>query len=184
MAAAGAADQARREQVRLAATELIEASASDREIARRFRVSAGLPIQDEPRYAGARQRQSSAAMGRIVSLESAQRGPGPRGADSGERPADELPHRQRFVVRVLENGVDRLLGAQAAEGVDRGDASVVIQAWKEISYCPNSGRIPPSPQSVDGPGPPQRPGCRICEQIAESLEVGGAVLPNNLVKIA
>ena len=34
-----AAERARREQVRLAAAELIEAGASDREIARRFRVS-------------------------------------------------------------------------------------------------------------------------------------------------
>jgi transposase len=34
-----AAERARREQVRLAATELIEAGATDREVARRFRVS-------------------------------------------------------------------------------------------------------------------------------------------------
>src|SRR5215471_9803972 len=34
-----AAERARREQVRLAAAELIEAGASDREVARRFRVS-------------------------------------------------------------------------------------------------------------------------------------------------
>ena len=36
-----AGERARREQVRLAAAELIEAGASDREVARRFRVSAG-----------------------------------------------------------------------------------------------------------------------------------------------
>ena len=34
-----AAERARREQVRLAAAELIEAGASDREVAKRFRVS-------------------------------------------------------------------------------------------------------------------------------------------------
>nr|MDQ2875713.1 helix-turn-helix domain-containing protein [Actinomycetota bacterium] len=34
-----AAERSRREQVRLAAAELIEAGASDREVARRFRVS-------------------------------------------------------------------------------------------------------------------------------------------------
>ena len=34
-----AAERARREQVRLAAAEMIEAGASDREIARQFRVS-------------------------------------------------------------------------------------------------------------------------------------------------
>ena len=34
-----AAERARREQVRLAAAELIEAGASDREVARRFRVT-------------------------------------------------------------------------------------------------------------------------------------------------
>src|SRR6266852_3625769 len=35
----GAAERARRQQVRLAAAELIEVGASDREVARRFRVS-------------------------------------------------------------------------------------------------------------------------------------------------
>src|SRR5215471_12907323 len=50
-----AAERARREQVRLAAAELIEAGASDREIARRFRVS---------RMSANRWRRSLAAGGR------------------------------------------------------------------------------------------------------------------------
>src|SRR5258708_2723522 len=50
-----AAERARREQVRLAAAELIEAGASDREVARRFRVS---------RMAAQRGRRALAAGGR------------------------------------------------------------------------------------------------------------------------
>src|ERR1700751_5565184 len=50
-----AAERARREQVRLAAAELIEAGASDREVARRFRVS---------RMSGNRGRRGVAAGGR------------------------------------------------------------------------------------------------------------------------
>ena len=48
-----AAERARREQVRLAAAELIEAGASDREVARRFRVIADV---GEPVAAGAGRR--------------------------------------------------------------------------------------------------------------------------------
>jgi transposase len=53
----GAAERARRERVRLAAAEMIEAGASDREVARRFRVS---------RMSANRWRRASAAGGRAA----------------------------------------------------------------------------------------------------------------------
>jgi transposase len=59
-----AAERARREQVRLAAAELIEAGASDREVGRRFRVS---------RMSANRWRRALAAGGRAAL---ASRGPG------------------------------------------------------------------------------------------------------------
>src|SRR5215469_6510057 len=59
-----AAERARREQVRLAAAELFEAGASDREVARRFRVS---------RMSANRWRRALAAGGRVAL---ASKGPG------------------------------------------------------------------------------------------------------------
>src|ERR1700745_1997316 len=59
-----AGERARREQVRLAAAELIEAGASDREVARRFRVS---------RMSANRWRRALAAGGRVALLS---KGPG------------------------------------------------------------------------------------------------------------
>src|SRR6266705_3652330 len=59
-----AAERARREQVRLAAAELIEAGASDREVAQRFRVT---------RMSANRWRRALAAGGRAALLS---RGPG------------------------------------------------------------------------------------------------------------
>jgi len=57
-----AAERARREQVRLAAAEMIEAGASDREIAKRFRVS---------RMPANRWRRALAAGGRALASKSA-----------------------------------------------------------------------------------------------------------------
>jgi hypothetical protein len=62
-----AEERARREQVRLAAAELIEAGARDREVARRFRVS---------RMSVNRWRRALAAGGRAALA--ARRSPGPR----------------------------------------------------------------------------------------------------------
>src|SRR3989440_11248402 len=59
-----AAERARREQVRLAAADLIEAGASDREVARRFRVT---------RMSANRWRRALAAGGRVAL---ASKGPG------------------------------------------------------------------------------------------------------------
>ena len=53
-----AAERARREQVRLAAAEMIESGASDREVARRFRVSR---MSREPVAAGAGGRRPGCA---------------------------------------------------------------------------------------------------------------------------
>ena len=62
-----AAERARRERVRLAAAEMIDAGASDREIATRFRVS---------RMSANRWRRALAAGGRAALA--ARRSPGPR----------------------------------------------------------------------------------------------------------
>ena len=60
-----AAERARREQVRLAAADLIEAGASDREVARRFRVS---------RMSANRWRRALAAGGRAAPASKGARG--------------------------------------------------------------------------------------------------------------
>jgi hypothetical protein len=83
-----AVERARREQVRLAAVELIEAGASDREVARRFRVT---------RMSANRWWRALAAGGRVALLSKgpvvavqAHTGPGARvggGAGSGPVPA-------------------------------------------------------------------------------------------------
>jgi transposase len=65
-----AVERARREQVRLAAVELIEAGASDREVARRFRVT---------RMSANRWRRALAAGGRVALLS---KGPGGSRASS------------------------------------------------------------------------------------------------------
>jgi transposase len=62
-----AAERARREQVRLAAAELIEAGAGDREVARRFRVS---------RMSANRWRRALAAGGRQALASRGRAGPG------------------------------------------------------------------------------------------------------------
>ena len=80
-----AADRVRREQVRLAAAELIEAGASDREVARRFRVS---------RMSANRWRRALAAGGRAAL---ASKGP-------GGGPCKLTPAQVRELEAVLEAG--------------------------------------------------------------------------------
>ena len=80
-----AAERARREQVRLSAAELIEAGASDREVARRFRVS---------RMSANRWRRALAAGGRAAL---ASKGP-------GGGPAKLSPAQVRELETVLEAG--------------------------------------------------------------------------------
>src|SRR6266566_3523575 len=80
-----AAERARREQVRLAAAELIEVGASDREVARRFRVS---------RMSANRWRRALAAGGRAALLS---KGP-------GGGPCKLTPAQVRELETVLEAG--------------------------------------------------------------------------------
>jgi transposase len=80
-----AEDRARREQVRLAAAELIEAGASDREVARRFRVT---------RMSANRWRRALAAGGRAALLS---KGP-------GGGPCKLFPAQVRELEAVLEAG--------------------------------------------------------------------------------
>ena len=80
-----AAERARREQVRLSAADLIEAGASDREVARRFRVS---------RMSANRWRRALAAGGRVAL---ASKGP-------GGGPAKLTPAQVRELETVLEAG--------------------------------------------------------------------------------
>jgi len=79
-----AAERARREQVRLAAAELIEAGASDREVARRFRVSR---MTGEPVAAGAGRRGPGGPglQGRGRGAVQAQPGPAVRAAGGAGR---------------------------------------------------------------------------------------------------
>jgi putative transposase len=80
-----AAERARREQVRLAAADLIEGGASDREVARRFRVS---------RMSANRWRRALAAGGRAALLSK-----GPAGG-----PCKLTPAQLRELEAVLEGG--------------------------------------------------------------------------------
>src|SRR2546430_7803553 len=80
-----AAERARREQVRLAAAELIEAGASDREVARRFRVT---------RMSANRWRRALAAGGRAALMS---KGP-------GGGPCKLSPAQVRELETVLEAG--------------------------------------------------------------------------------
>ena len=80
-----AAERARREQVRLAAADLIEAGASDREVARRFRVS---------RMSANRWRRALAAGGRAALVS---KGP-------GGGPCKLSPAQVRELAAVLEAG--------------------------------------------------------------------------------
>jgi transposase len=153
------ADRARREQVRLAAAELIEAGASDREVARRFRVT---------RMSANRWRRALAAGGRAALASKGPAG-GPcklTGAQVGELAAvlevgpaawgwDEDQRWTlarvaeviwaRFAVEYTLAGVDLLLHRMgwsvqvpARQATERDEAA--IAAWKEVMWPAVKGR--------------------------------------------
>src|SRR5215813_13599559 len=154
-----AAERARREQVRLAAADLIEAGASDREVARRFRVS---------RMSANRWRRALAAGGRAAlaskgpgggpaKLSAAQvrelgtvleAGPAAWGWDEDQcwtlaRIAEVV--RRRFGVEYTLAGLDLLLHragwsvqVPARQAAERDEAR--IAAWKEADWPVIKGR--------------------------------------------
>jgi transposase len=149
-----AAERARREQVRLAAAELIEAGASDREIARRFRVS---------RMSANRWRRALAAGGpealaskgaggarcKLSSVQAAELDAGPAACGYEDqcwtlaRIAELV--RQRFGVEYTLAGVDVLLHrlgwsvqVPARRAAERDEAA--IAAWREETWPVIKGR--------------------------------------------
>ena len=154
-----AAERARREQVRLAAADLIEAGASDREVARRFRVT---------RMSANRWRRALAAGGRaallskgpgggpckltpaqVRELETAlEAGPAAWGWDEDQcwtlaRIAEVV--RRRFGVEYTLAGVDLLLHrigwsvqVPARQAAERDEAA--IAAWKAVTWPVIKGR--------------------------------------------
>jgi len=153
-----AAERARRERVRLTAAELIEAGASDREVARRFRVS---------RMSANRWRRALAAGGRTALLS---RGPGGGPAKLSAAQVRELETlleagpaawgwadqcwtlariaevvRRRFGVQYTLAGLDLLLHragwsvqVPARQAAERDEAR--IAAWKEADWPVIKGR--------------------------------------------
>ena len=139
-----AAERTRREQVRLAAAELIEAGASDREVARHFRVS---------RMSANRWRRALAAGGRaaLASRGAAARKAGSRGRSCGSwrrcwtlaRIAEVI--RSRFKVDYTLAGADLLLHRMgwsvqvpARQAAERDEAR--IAAWREERWPVVKGR--------------------------------------------
>ena len=153
-----AAERARREQVRLAAAELIEGGASDREVARRFRVS---------RMSANRWRRALAAGGRVAL---ASKGPGGGPAKLSPARVGELEAvleagpaawgwedqcwtlariaevvRRRFGVTYTLAGLDLLLHrigwsvqVPARQAAERNEEQ--ITAWKEATWPVIKGR--------------------------------------------
>jgi transposase len=154
-----AADRARRERVRMAAADLIEAGASDREVARRFRVT---------RMSANRWRRALAAGGRAALVSK-----GPGGGPSKLSPAQvrELAAvleagpavwgwdedqcwtlariaevvRRRFGVTYTLAGLDVLLHrigwsvqVPARQAAERDEAA--IAAWREVTWPVIKGR--------------------------------------------
>jgi transposase len=148
-----AAERARREQVRLAAAELIEAEASDREIARRFRVSrmsanrwrralaaGGREGLASKGAGGARCKLSPAQLGELEAVLDA--GPAAWGWDEDQcwtlaRVAELV--RQRFKVEYTLAGIDVLLHrigwsvqVPARRATERDEAAVA--RWREETW--------------------------------------------------
>ena len=133
-----AGERARREQVRLAAAELIEAGASDREVARRFRVS---------RMSANRWRRALAAGGRAALAS--------KGA--GGAKCKLTPAQLRELETVLEAG-------PAASGWDEDQCwtlariTEVIRSRFRVSYTLAGAGSAAAPDRVEraGPRPPGR----------------------------
>jgi transposase len=154
-----AADRARRERVRMAAAELIEAGASDGEVARRFRVT---------RMSANRWRRALAAGGRAAL---ASKGPGGGPAKLSPAQVRELAAvleagpaawgwdedqcwtlarigevvRRRFTVTYTPAGLDLLLHRMgwsvqvpARQAAERDEAA--IAAWREVTWPVVKGR--------------------------------------------
>ena len=153
------AERARREQVRLAAADLIEAGASDREVARRFPVT---------RMSANRWRRALAAGGRAALLSKGpgggpckltpaqvrepetalEAGPAVWGWDEDQcwtlaRIAEVV--RRRFKVEYTPAGLDLLLHRMgwsvqvpARQAAERNEAA--IAAWKEVTWPVVKGR--------------------------------------------
>jgi transposase len=154
-----AAERVRREQVRLEAAELIEAGASDREIARRFRVSrmsanrwrralaaGGRAALASRGAAGARCRLSPAQLRELETVLDA--GPAASGWDEDQcwtlaRIAEVI--RSRFRVDYTLAGADLLLHrigwsvqVPARQAAERDEAR--IAAWREKTWPVVKGR--------------------------------------------
>jgi transposase len=138
-----AEDRARREQVRLAAADLIEAGASDREVAKRFRVSR-MSANRWRRVLSAGGRaalESKGAGGARCKLASAQLRELEAVLDAG--PAELVWH--RFRVRYTLAGMDLLLHrlgwsvqVPARRAAERDEAR--IAAWREETWPVVKGR--------------------------------------------
>jgi len=148
-----AAERGRRERLRLAAAELIEAGASDREIARRFRVSRmsvnrwrrGLAAGGRAALAsrgagGAKCKLSLAQLGELEALLGA--GPAAHGWDEDQRwtlaRVTELV-RRRFGVDYTLAGMDLLLHrigwsvqVPARRAAERDEAAIAV--WREETW--------------------------------------------------
>ena len=154
-----AAERARREQVRLAAAELIEAGASDREVARRFRVSrmsvnrwrralaaGGRAALASRGAGGARCKLSPAQLCELQAALGA--GPAAWGWDEDQcwtlaRIAEVV--RRRFSVDYTLAGMDLLLHrigwsvqVPARQAAERDEAR--IARWKEVDWPVVKGR--------------------------------------------
>ena len=154
-----AGERARRERVRLAAAELIEAEASDREVARKFRVSrmsanrwrrvlaaGGRPALASKGPGGARCRLSAAQLRELATVLEA--GPAAGGWDEDQcwtlaRIAEVI--RGRFTADYTLAGVDVLLHrigwsvqVPARQAAERDEAA--IARWKQVSWPQIKGR--------------------------------------------
>jgi transposase len=154
-----AAERARREQVRLAAAELIEAGASDREVARRFRVSrmsvnrwrralaaGGRAALASRGAGGARCKLSPAQLRELEAVLDA--GPAAQGWDEDQcwtlaRIAETA--RRRFGVDCTLAGMDLLLHrigwsvqVPARQAAERDEAA--IARWREETWPALKGR--------------------------------------------
>jgi len=154
-----AAERARREQVRLAAAELIEAGASDREVARRFRVSrmsanrwrralaaGGQAALASTGAGGAKCKLSPAQLRELATLLDA--GPAAWGWDEDQcwtlaRITEVV--RSRFAVEYTLAGMDLLLHrigwsvqVPARRAAERNEAA--IAAWREETWPVIKGR--------------------------------------------
>jgi transposase len=147
-----AEERARREQVRLAAAELIEAGASDREVARRFRVTrmsanrwrralaaGGRPALASKGAGGARCKLSPAQLGELEAVLDA--GPAAWGWQDQCWTLARITEvvRRRFGVEYTLAGLDLLLHrigwsvqVPARQAAERNEAA--IAAWREETW--------------------------------------------------